>query len=318
MSPGDWIRRAFLLRRYENALALAVARMLYEARVELVALLTRQDPSTLLPAFRQARLDAVARTADALITDTYADIHRLTTTNLTALGEVETSWTARQIAAMTGIPVADLTLPTRAEVRALVLRDPVEGAVMGDWWRMQSRASRERFRTLLRAGIARGDEIRTIAAKVQGTPTAAGNVLNRAQAETLVRTAVHQVSNEAALATYASSGVADSYEYVATLDTRTTERCRTLDGQVFRVDDPAAPRPPQHWNCRSTTIPRVRGVAPPQRETYGPWLRRQSPEVQNQVLGFANAERFRAGASLADLLRRDQGLGTLQAMRDQP
>lgn len=43
------------------------------------------------------------------------------------------------------------------------------------------------------------------------------------------------------------------WEYVATIDSRTTERCRALNGRRFRYDDPVWDTiyPPNHWGCRA-------------------------------------------------------------------
>lgn len=42
-------------------------------------------------------------------------------------------------------------------------------------------------------------------------------------------------------------------QYVAIIDGSTTDRCRTLHGKVFRLDDPVWDNlyPPNHWGCRS-------------------------------------------------------------------
>lgn len=47
------------------------------------------------------------------------------------------------------------------------------------------------------------------------------------------------------------------WEYVATIDSRTTERCRALNGRRFRADDPVWDTiyPPNHWNCRARVRP---------------------------------------------------------------
>ncbi len=49
----------------------------------------------------------------------------------------------------------------------------------------------------------------------------------------------------------------DQYEIVATLDSHTSEICRSLDGQVFPMKDYQAgvTAPPFHVFCRSTTVP---------------------------------------------------------------
>ncbi|HQB09124.1 MAG TPA: minor capsid protein [bacterium] len=46
------------------------------------------------------------------------------------------------------------------------------------------------------------------------------------------------------------------WQYIATLDGRETELCNTLDGKVFRSDDPfwSTYYPPNHFNCRSTVV----------------------------------------------------------------
>lgn len=49
----------------------------------------------------------------------------------------------------------------------------------------------------------------------------------------------------------------EEYEIVATLDSHTSDICRSLDGKVFKMSDykPAVTAPPFHVYCRSTTAP---------------------------------------------------------------
>lgn len=56
-------------------------------------------------------------------------------------------------------------------------------------------------------------------------------------------------------ASYQECGITD-YEFVATLDSRTSEICREMDGRVFKVTqyDTGLNAPPMHVNCRSTTV----------------------------------------------------------------
>ena len=68
------------------------------------------------------------------------------------------------------------------------------------------------------------------------------------QVNALVRTSVNQVANAISQATYkANAEITEKYKYVATLDSRTSARCRALDQQVF--DYGKGPTPPQHFNC---------------------------------------------------------------------
>ena len=129
------------------------------------------------------------------------------------------------------------------------------------------------------------------------------------QIQTIVRTSVNQVTNQASQAVYAANKkVSPKYEYVATLDSRTSAICQRLDGQTFDYNN--GPTPPQHFNCRSTTVPVVdfdglqkkypnlekppatqfdtRPSATgrvPQGTTYGNWLLNQDRKLQTKTLG---------------------------------
>jgi len=73
----------------------------------------------------------------------------------------------------------------------------------------------------------------------------------------LVRTEVNYISNQSTMDAYNNSTVVEKYQILATLDDRTSEICRDMDGQVFNVKDSqvAVNTPPFHVNCRTTTVP---------------------------------------------------------------
>jgi SPP1 gp7 family putative phage head morphogenesis protein len=75
-------------------------------------------------------------------------------------------------------------------------------------------------------------------------------------ARRLVRTESNYFLNQGSLRAYEEMGV-ESYEYLATLDSRTSTVCRGLDGKIFKIEDARAGvnYPAMHPNCRSTTIP---------------------------------------------------------------
>lgn len=75
------------------------------------------------------------------------------------------------------------------------------------------------------------------------------------QAMTLVRTESCYVNEQAELKSYEQTGT-EKYRYTATLDSRTSKLCRSLDGKCFPVDEAQAGKnyPPMHPRCRSTTI----------------------------------------------------------------
>ena len=146
---------------------------------------------------------------------------------------------------------------------------------------------------------------------------AGGNATKAAnyQIMTIVRTSLNQVSNVAAQQVYkANPDATKKYRYLATLDSRTSSRCRLLDQQVFEYGK--GPEPPQHFNCRSRTVaeidydnlsrvfgrkieaPRRRGFRPsesglvPAGQPYGTWLAQQSPAVKAKALGAKKVRFF--------------------------
>ena len=80
----------------------------------------------------------------------------------------------------------------------------------------------------------------------------------RYSAEALVRTEGSNVASQADLNFYQKANI-ESYEFMATLDDRTSAECQMLDGMHFNVKDAqtGVNLPPIHTNCRSTTLPDV-------------------------------------------------------------
>jgi SPP1 gp7 family putative phage head morphogenesis protein len=132
------------------------------------------------------------------------------------------------------------------------------------------------------------------------------------QIQTIVQSAVQQVSNTASQAVYKSnSDITNKYRYVATLDTRTSPICRDLDGQEFEYGK--GPEPLQHFRCRSTTVAVLNyeklGVPPPSKPlgkrasesgsvpagtTYGKWLSQQPAGIKAEALGKSKVKYFNA------------------------
>jgi SPP1 gp7 family putative phage head morphogenesis protein len=163
---------------------------------------------------------------------------------------------------------------------------------------------------------------------------------------TLVRTSINQVANTASQQVYeANQDITKKYRYVATLDTSTSAICRALDGQEFPYG--RGPTPPQHFNCRSTTIPVIdydelgftpppagtrasQGGQVPANESYGQWLaKKQKGETdadllqrQAMALGAGKVQYFRRLSekygpqnALAKLVRDDGSELTLEHLR---
>jgi len=73
----------------------------------------------------------------------------------------------------------------------------------------------------------------------------------------IIRTESSFIANQATWDGYKASGIVQKYEYLATLDSRTSEVCRSMDGKVFNLNEKEVGinYPPLHPNCRSTVVP---------------------------------------------------------------
>ncbi|MCR8983266.1 minor capsid protein [Brevibacillus laterosporus] len=72
----------------------------------------------------------------------------------------------------------------------------------------------------------------------------------------IVRTESSYITHQATMDGYKSSGVVQKYEFLAALDSRTSNVCRGMDGKVFKLSEQevGVNFPPLHPNCRSTTV----------------------------------------------------------------
>ena len=223
----------------------------------------------------------------------------------------------------------DLTA-TQGATMTLPNGETVEKAFRGIATRQQDILARH-----IRQGVFSGESTQQIARRMVGKlefgtfPTSvkqisqAGGELIKVstnQIQTIVRTSVNQVQNQASQAVYAAnSKVAPKYEYVATLDSRTSPICKRLDGRKFAYNK--GPTPPQHFNCRSTTVPVVdyEGLSKrkgfedlkpppkgkvvtrptgegtgrvPQDTQYGDWLLGQDKKLKVKTLGNEQKVRY--------------------------
>ena len=209
----------------------------------------------------------------------------------------------------------------------------------------------EQFSQVVRQGLLTGETTPSIAKRLIGNLqfgedaktvrqlVAAGGQATAVadnQVMALVRTSINQVANTASQQVYeANQDITKKYRYVATLDSRTSSICAALDGQEFPYGK--GPMPPQHFNCRSTTVPIIDpDILPPStiakrasadgpvpiNTSYGQWLKDQPLSVQQDVLGPGKVpyfnrlvEKYGARDAMAKLVRDDGSELTLDQLR---
>lgn len=218
-------------------------------------------------------------------------------------------------------------LPGIEAVKAAILTTPLSvrgadgGKLLKSFIAGWTQAERSKVVGAIRQGYFEGQTNAEIVRAIRGTRALRYKdgilATTERNASTVVRTAVQHVATQGRMATLsANSDVVTSVEWVSTLDSRTTQQCKSLDGKRFAIDK--GPRPPIHPNCRSSIVPVTRltelfseGATRAAKGDSGPgqvsaglsyyeWLKGQPAAFQDQALGKARAKLFRDGGLSAE------------------
>lgn len=143
----------------------------------------------------------------------------------------------------------DFVRPNEAAVRKAVLNTYDKGSYSKRLYGHCRNFSAD-LKQNLTVGLIRGEDLDKMAGRISRRMGVA-----QSAAKTLVRTETAYVFEQATMEAYEQCGI-EWYEYLATLDGKTTPMCQELDGKHFRVRDavPGKNCPPMHPNCRSTTV----------------------------------------------------------------
>lgn len=183
-----------------------------------------------------------------------------------------------------------------------------------DWSRKEITA----VNNLVRKGYVDGWTNQQLLQAVRGTRAArySDGVIAKVgrNADAVIRTAVQHVASTARSETWAKNAdIIEGYRVVATLDSRTTQICRSLDGKVFKLGE--GPTPPFHIRCRSTTVAEVdsrfdfldEGATRSALDgpvsadlNYYDWLKTQPAAFQDDAIGPTRGKLLREGGLSAD------------------
>lgn len=311
------IERDIHLERYKRGQVIRALDLLARMEEDIVAQLGRLDPTAVRQSYREARLNRLLAAVQERI-DAYGEqLERELVGDLTQLAVDEGRFGVHLLGDLP--PAAlDVITPAAAILRAAATARPFQGRLLREWVREHPAATRFRLRGAIRQGVAQGETIDQIVRRVRGTRAAGYRdgimEVNRRGAESMVRTAVSHTVNAARTVTYQENAdLVKGVQWVATLDSRTSQTCISLDGKVFPLN--SGPRPPAHVSCRSSTIPVLKswkelGISLPESPTgtrasmdgqvagdmrYADWLGTRSKAFQDEVLGPTRADLWRRG-----------------------
>ncbi len=266
----------------------------------------------------------------------YGDMKGQAILDLTEFGSYEAEFNMTLLGKVVKT-VVQLNTPVPAQIAAAALADPMDLEVGKGRQRISIAGALDEFGTKksaeiisqIRVGSALGETSEQIARRL--TPL---GVKQKDQAAALVNTMTNHIASTARVEVLkGNDDILKGMRRIATLDSRTTLLCMSLDQTIIPLD---GPRPPYHWRCRTTLVPVLkdeyaRGIPGSTRPSVGPdgveqvssktsygeWLARQPASFQRDVLGPARYELFSKGELPIDRFVDDNGKTlTLQQLRE--
>lgn len=221
------------MKEYSNLLKTAPleAKKLY-LEIETLSARSRMSHLDSLKAQVDMELIKVSSGADETVKNTLSSIYRDTYTEVTK---------------DLGINV----IVSRDKIKA-VLDRPWSGANFSERLWSNTDKLAQTVKQEIVNGMIQGINLQTMTKRVsERFETAKKNDVER-----LLRTEVNYTLNQATLDGYKEAGI-EKYEFSATLDSRTSQICSELNGEIFETKKAAVGLnyPPMHPRCRSTTKP---------------------------------------------------------------
>ena len=343
-----YMERAIDLLRLEAGTRDKVLVFLAELETELVGKIAKIDPTGVgQVASQRKRLARMLDEVRSTIKGTYRDVLTLMAREIREIVDKEAAWSGHAANSAMQAEFVNAGL-TRGGLQNLVGDVLIQGATSEEMWGRQAAAVRDRFADEMRKGIALGESNGDLVARVRGTTGKSPIMdLTRTSAERLVRASVQAAANTGREAMYAENAdLITALQWHATLDTRTSVWCLTRDGHLYGTDDDHKPKdggpawlegPGKiHWGCRSTSVPVLKswrdlGIDAdeiphttrasmdgqrPAAMTFEQWLKKQSVERQDKVLGSGKAELWRDGKiEFRDLLDQNGRPLTTEQLR---
>ncbi len=337
------IRHAIELGRYGNGLSNRIVSLLNSADADILEKLAgrlaaiEERGLDIGPATTK-RLNQMLEELRALNGAIYEQVHDALSDELTDFASGEAAFQKAALDSAIAVDVAT-TMPAPAMLRAIVEQAPMEGRLLKGWTTGMEQGRIERINQAIRLGLVQGESTDKIVARIRGTKAAryTDGVLDisRRSAQSTVRTATTHVSNQAAQHTWkANSNVVKGWQFVSTLDSRTTVTCAALSGTVHPIGE--GPIPPRHIRCRSISVAvtksfRELGVDKDELSlgqrasmdgqiagdtTFSKWLNAKGPAMQDNILGAKRAQLYRDGKlNLSDFIKADGTVLTLEQLR---
>jgi len=282
-------------------------------KVTAVNEVSKTELNAALSALRKTNLEFLAKASEKFFKD------------LEALTAYEIGFEARSFQSIRAS--VRLKVPEAADAYADALARPlsVNGELLKPFVEKWAEGEADRVSATIRKGWGDGWTIDQLTSAINGTkklnyadgilgvPGSTAAVARR-NARAVVRTSIQHVASAARMATWEKNAdIILGYIFVATLDTRTTQTCRSLDGKFFELG--TGPVPPLHIGCRSTIVAKMdpsldfldEGATRSSENgpvsadlSYYDWLKTQPAAFQDEAIGKTRGKLFRDGGLSTD------------------
>jgi len=258
------IIHAINLERLKQGEVVKVLDILDDLGLSIQKQLEKIDPTGVGPTYRARRLARLLKNVKATTKAHFSKAKAANSKGLSGVASISAKATQNIINGSLGVSLG-AALPSAANLQSLAGKVLIEGDVVSEYWKQQNAQVTGNFLRQMRMGVAGGEGLQSLIQRVRGTKenNFTDGIMNatKKKAETLVRSSVAAVNNEAIINTYqANEDLFNGYQWMATLDSRTSDICKARSGLTWDKDfQPVGhgigwSAPPAHFNCRSTVI----------------------------------------------------------------
>jgi hypothetical protein len=336
------IRHQVNMTQYGNFVLAKMIRILNLTDADLIGQLNAALADVDADSFKVQRLDKLLASVREVNAQAYAALYGGMTDELKAYVEYEGQF---QYDLYKSVVPATFSIAgvVPEQVYAAAMAQPMQGRLLKDWAENLGATRLQRIKDTIAVGYTQGKTSADIVREIRGTKALkyADGLLDtsRRQVDAVVRTALsHTGQITRTRFTEENEDILGDEMWVSTLDGKTSPECRARDHLLYtKVDHrPVGHSVPWragpgrlHWCCRSTSIALLKGqkslygsraaAGGPvgANMTYNDWLKQQSPEVQDQVLGKTRGDKYRAGGKDETMFTNDKGrMLTLKQMSE--
>lgn len=158
-----------------------------------------------------------------------------------------------------GVAVATVVaVPTAQDLWTAVATRPMAGTTLEEAFLRLDTEAQARFERTMRQSWVENWTLQQTMQTLRGTSTTGYKdgitALSQRELTAYVRTGTNHTATTSRQVTYEQNDeVIKGWQFVATLDGRTSATCKALDGKTYDIGE--GPKPPRHPNCRSVDIP---------------------------------------------------------------